>query len=96
MILVDAEQRKMAIINLTCDYPFEFFTAPLAKWSGLSFRTVDKLVRLLDLDVKRTPRRSGTQMVKIPLKDYLKERPIPEKKEIRFVKLNKKEVKEFA
>jgi hypothetical protein len=45
------ENKKLAIINLTCDYPFEYSIAELSRWAGLSQRVVSKMCKKLELDV---------------------------------------------
>jgi len=45
------ENRKMAIINLTCDFPFEYSISELSRWSKINPRLVSRLCSTLDLDV---------------------------------------------
>lgn len=47
------EAKKMAIINLTCDYPFEYTIYQLARWVRVTPRVVKELGEILNLDIEK-------------------------------------------
>jgi hypothetical protein len=66
------EEKKMAVINLTCDYPGEYGIFALARWARVSYSVVKRLHYLLDLDIKEV-RRFGRNkdIINIRFSDYL-------------------------
>lgn len=52
-----SESRKMAIINLTSDYPNTYTVQQLSAWAGINWKSVDKICKKLELDVYRGKQR---------------------------------------
>jgi len=68
----ELERRKLAIINLTCDYPNKYCASALARWAGISPQAVKTLVDKLNLDVMKNGRSGwNIQTVSSRFKNYL-------------------------
>lgn len=59
------EKKKMAIINLTCDFPNEYCAAELGKWAGVSASTALNLCNQLSLDAIKGNSRRGNRTKRI-------------------------------
>jgi hypothetical protein len=69
------EDQKMAIIDLTCEYPNKYSITSLARWAKVDNRTVRRLVVLLDLDIKRGSRSNRSrERVGQRLSDFVRKR----------------------
>jgi len=58
------EQKRMAIINFSCDYPFEYCAAELGRWAGCCTSTTIALCITLDLPVIKGNSRKGNRNIK--------------------------------
>jgi hypothetical protein len=66
------EEKKMAVINLTCDHPGEYGVFALARWARVSYPVVKRLHHLLDLDILEVRKyHRNKQIINIRLSDYL-------------------------
>lgn len=69
----ELEKRRLAVINLTKEKPFEYRVSELAKWSGLSVTAIRMINELIGLDVKRGPGGRRAYKYRLPkedIKDY--------------------------
>lgn len=48
-----SETKKMAIINLTSDYPNKYTVNQLSNWAKVDRKSVDRLCKALNLEVYR-------------------------------------------
>ena len=71
------EQKKMAIINFTSDFPNKYSIAQLARWSGLYHGTVKKLCDLLCLEVNHGVNNRSKWVMKCN-RSYFKKQYLPE------------------